>query len=203
MGVVYRHRNNHRVFALPEERWPFITAFIGIFLVGMESVWYHLSPDNETLVWDRLPMTIGFMSMFAIVISDRVSVRAGTVSLPVLLLSGVASVIYWHFSEQAGQGDLRFYILVQFLPMLVIPFALWLLPGRYSGARYWWLMLLWYLVAKLAEYLDGPVFAMTGDMISGHTLKHLAAAMAAWQLVNYADKRIYTQKVESRGRVCW
>jgi len=95
---------------------PYIIAFIGVTFVAFGSSYYHWAPGNETLLWDRLPMTISFMSLFAAVIADRINRRAGLyILLPVLLAAGVLSVFYWNFTELAGQGDLRPYAIVQFL----------------------------------------------------------------------------------------
>jgi len=43
--------------------------FAGIFLTGMGSAHYHLYPSNQTLFWDRLPMTLVFVSLFSLALS--------------------------------------------------------------------------------------------------------------------------------------
>lgn len=100
---------------------PYRIFFIGVLLTGFGSAYYHWSPNNQTLVWDRLPMTIAFMAFFSALVGESMSLRAGQRLLWPLLISGIASVAWWHFTEQAGRGDLRPYILVQFLPILLIP----------------------------------------------------------------------------------
>lgn len=184
--AIHRHRQE---CILPKEYWLWAVFFAGATLVGFGSGYYHLSPSNQTLVWDRLPMTIAFMSLFAIIIMERVHSRAGLYLFPVLLICGIASVWYWNHTEMLGQGDLRPYALVQFFPMIAIILMLWLFPARYSGTRYLVYTLGWYVLAKLLEHFDKEVFALTAQLVSGHTLKHLAAAIGIYMLVLYIRKR--------------
>ena len=96
------------------ERWPWATLFVGVALTAPGSGWYHLAPDNARLVWDRLPMTIGFMGLLSVVLAERVSESAARRLFPWLILLGMARVLYRDWTEQAGAGDLRLYGLVQF-----------------------------------------------------------------------------------------
>ena len=163
--------------------------FFGIALVAFGSGYYHLNPDNHTLVWDRLPMTIAFMSLFAIIISEFINVRLGSILLFPLVLIGIASVFYWQWTEANGVGDLRFYALVQFLPILLIPIMLLMYRSKYSHiSGYWWL-LLFYVAAKALEYYDSQVFELLGALISGHSIKHVAAALGTYMLFLSYKKR--------------
>ena len=162
------------------------------FLIGAGSGYYHYSPDNQTLFWDRLPMTLGFMGVFAAVISERVSARAGWWLLGPFLVWGVVSVEVWRRTELAGAGDLRMYALVQFYPMLAIPLILWLFPPRYTASHRVWQMILWYMAAKILEAADVPIHRLLGLQMSGHALKHLAAAMALWMPLRMLSERTPT-----------
>lgn len=162
----------------PELRSGYLAFFIGVALLGPGSMYYHLSPDNATLVWDRLPMTIAFMAMFAFVIAEYLSVPAGRALLWPLLVIGVVSVFYWHFSELQGRGDLRLYALVQFLPLVLIPAIMLLFRPAFSDVAYLWAMLGAYLLAKVAELLDKPIFQVFP--LSGHSIKHLVAAWGVY-----------------------
>jgi hypothetical protein len=133
-------------------------------------------------------MTIGFMALLAAIMAERVSVTAGIVLLPALLLAGAASVVYWYAGEFRGAGDLRLYVLVQFAPAALIPLTLWLFPPRYTHGGYLVGVIAIYGAAKLFEALDGPIFSM-GHLLSGHTLKHLTAALAAWWLLRGLNAR--------------
>jgi len=150
--------------------------FVGIVLTGLGSVWYHLHPDNHTLIWDRLPMTIAFMAFFSVILRECVHEDTGKKMLWPLLFLGVLSVYYWQMTESRGHGDLRFYFLVQFLPMLLIPLILLLFRKKGFPKRYFWLVLLAYVFAKVLELNDVEIFHATG--ISGHTIKHVMAAIA-------------------------
>mgnify|MGYP001819647316 CR=1 FL=1 len=150
--------------------------FAGILLTAFGSAYYHLAPANETLVWDRLPMTIGFAGLLTIIIAEFVSASAARRLLVPFLLVGLASVAYWGWTESRGVGDLRPYALVQFLPMLLIPLVLLTHQPTIGERKYFWWMLLFYLVAKILEFLDPAVLSM-GQLVSGHSLKHVVAAM--------------------------
>jgi hypothetical protein len=163
--------------------------FLGIASTSAGSSWYHLAPDNARLVWDRLPMTIAFMALFAAMISERIDLRAGLRWLVPLLLVGLASVLYWHWTEQSGAGDLRPYAAVQFFPLLAIPLLLLLFPARYTRTGDIWVALAWYALAKLFEELDGPIYDLSARIVSGHTLKHLAAAASAWTFLRMLRRR--------------
>lgn len=176
-GLRELHRGTPAI--LPEFRMGYRVFFAGIALVGPGSAYYHLAPDNLTLVWDRLPMTLAFMALLAIVIAEYIAVPAGRAFLWPLLFVGIVSVFYWHLTEVQGHGDLRLYGLVQFLSLLVIPLILLLFRSRFGGAAYLWAALAAYGLAKVAELLDEPLFQLMAPL-SGHALKHLLAALGAY-----------------------
>jgi hypothetical protein len=169
--------------------------FLGILLTGFGSAYYHANPDNDTMVYDRLPMTIVFMTILSATFSEVIDERVGKILLLPLLLLGTGSVLWWIHTEHRGAGDLRWYGLVQYYPVLLIQLVLVLYPakpdhgstGDLSGGTHRGVGLLigavsWYVVAKLCEYFDRECYTLTG-FISGHTLKHFFAALATWLLV--------------------
>jgi len=164
------------------DRWPYVALFSGVFLTAIGSSYYHLAPDNARLVWDRLPMTVGFMGLLAALVSERVDRSAGRTLLVPLLIAGVASVLYWDWTEVRGAGDLRPYFLVQFGSLLLVALILLLYPSSGSDTRYIVGGLVVYVLAKIFEVADAEIFAI-GGMVSGHTLKHLVAAAGVWCLV--------------------
>jgi len=174
-------------FLDPRERWPYAFAFLGLLLTAIGSSYYHLSPDNARLLWDRLPMTITFMAMVAAMIAERISVRAGLSFLPLLLLIGVSSVLQWYASEARGAGDLRFYAAVQTCSALVLLLAL-IFPKRYTRSSDLAVVVGFYAFAKVLEIFDKPIFAAQ-HIVSGHTLKHLAAAAAGYWILRMLQKR--------------
>jgi hypothetical protein len=186
---LYKLQSPGKLKVLSETRTAYTMFFFGTLLVGFGSMYYHITPNNQTLVWDRLPMTIAFMALFSIIISEFISPRSGKFLLYPLILAGMSSVLYWYFSEIQGHGDLRLYVLVQFYPILVIPVILICYRSKCSHAHaYWWLLLI-YIIAKVFEYLDIEIYNASG-FISGHSLKHLAASMGVYLLLHYYQKRI-------------
>jgi hypothetical protein len=170
------------------EPWPYFAVFVGLLLTAFGSSYYHLAPDNARLVWDRLPMTIAFMGLVAAMIAERISVSSGTYSLPVLLLIGMSSVVWWWHTESIGAGDLRFYAAVQVYAVLVLPIFL-LLPARYTRGRDFLVIFAFYVLAKIFETLDRQIFALSGGSLSGHTLKHLAAGAAGLWILRMLKRR--------------
>lgn len=168
-----------RLFVQRRERWPYLLFFLGVALTGIASAWYHLQPDNERLVWDRLAISVALMSWLAAVIAERIRVAAGLVLLPALLAAGAAAVLYWGATEAQGAGDLRAYGVVHFYPALLIPLLILLFPPRYTRGGDVLVVLGLYGAALAAELFDRPIFAL-GGLLSGHTLKHILAALAAY-----------------------
>lgn len=167
----------------------YLTAFAGCFLVAAGSAWYHWQPDNTTLFWDRLPMTIVFMALLAAVIAERIHSRLGAGLLLPFIFLGVWSVEIWRRGELTGLGDLRFYAIVQFYPILILPLILWLFPARYTGEKAWWGIFGSYGVAKLFESADIFLFRWSGGALSGHPLKHVFAALSICLLARMLARR--------------
>lgn len=170
------------------ERWPWSVFFLGIAATGLTSAYYHWAPDNAGLFWDRLTMAIAFMGWLAAHLAERVGVRAGLALLPVLLLLGPGAVVYWSLSEAAGAGDLRPYGFMHFYPALLVPILLWLFPPRYTRVGDVLVVLALYAAALAAEQLDRSLLALSG-MLSGHTLKHLLAALAVYWALRMLQRR--------------
>ena len=153
----------------------YIVFFAGVGATGLGSAWYHLLPNNATLVWDRLPMTVAFMGLFTVIIGEYVCHRGARRLLIPLLLIGAASVFYWQYTESTGVGDLRPYALVQFMPMILIPILLLAYRSDFGWQGVYWSMIVLYACSKLFEYFDYNVYSM-GQLLSGHSIKHLVAA---------------------------
>ena len=188
-GLAMMVRNPGPRFGAPFERWAYLVVFSGAVRVGMGSGYYHLHPDNRTLFWDRLPMTLVFMALLSAAVAERLHAKVGALLLLPFLLLGILSAEVWRMGELTGVGDLRFYLLVQFYPMLAIPVMMVLFPPRYTRTKDMAWLVLWYLAAKALEQWDGAVFRATGGIMSGHALKHVAAAMAVAALVLMVARR--------------
>lgn len=159
---------------------PFAVFFAGLVLVGPASGYYHWEPNSETLFWDRVFLTVAFMGLVAAIVADRVHQRWATGwGLALLVAAGFGSVLSWSVGEARGAGDLRAYFLVQFYPLLAVPLVLWLFPeGSRVKTRFVGYAIGFYVLAKIAEIYDPEIFALLGGAISGHSIKHLLAALS-------------------------
>jgi hypothetical protein len=166
------------LFDAPSERRAYLLFYFAELLTCFGSAYYHAWPASTTLVWDRLVFSLMLTSFFAMIIAEFVNTRAGTAVLAPLAVAGVTSVLYWHWTETMGRGDLRPYVVIQFYPMLVMPLILWMFPSRYPRPDLLFAAWLLYGVAKYCEIQDHAIYELTG-LWSGHTLKHLVAAGAS------------------------
>ena len=151
--------------------------FIGLVLTGIGSSYYHLNPNNATLVYDRLPMAISFMALVSAMCVDY---GFHKIKLYPAILLGVASVLYWALWQ-----DLIFYVLVQFVSLIWIFVLLRFYKSPYvSNSNLYW-ALACYVLAKVLEHFDREVFAFLP--ISGHSLKHLSAAFSGFFIIRHVQ----------------
>lgn len=177
-----------RTFREPVERWPYVVFFAGLLLTGVGSAYYHWEPGNVRLAWDRLPLAITVMGLLAATIAERIGVKAARWLLGPLVTIAAGSVVYWHWTEQRGVGDLRLYALVQFYPIVAVPLMLWWLAPRYTRGGDLLAAAATYAAARAPELLDGWILSVT-RVVSGHTLKHLLAALAGYWVLRMLRHR--------------
>lgn len=178
-GFIHCRKSDAMVY-----RPAWIFFFTGVAIVSIGSGYYHWNPTSETLVWDRLPMTIAFMGLFVALLSEYLEKRLGKVLLLPALLLGLASVLYWYKFD-----DLRLYIWVQLIPLLTVPVVMALFRPRYSHQ---WMLLLAlgsYILAKVTETYDREIFNLTQQFIGGHSIKHLLAAAGCFSVLVMLKKR--------------
>ena len=181
--------SGRRAFRDARETLPYIVFFLGVMLIGFASAYYHLAPDHARLSWDRGAMALAMMAWFAAILGERLDVTLARRLLPLLVAAGLASVAWWLWSETQGRGDLRPYLLMQAAPMLLIPLLLWRTPPRYSRSSDIMVVIGLYGLALLLDYGDRAVFSATGSMVSGHTLKHVFAALAVVAVLRHLQQR--------------
>ena len=186
-GLYHLTRGN--TLHIEQQIYPvYFCFFLAVLLVTFGSGWYHWAPSNDTLIWDRIPLSVGTMSFFTILIAERISIALAKKLFPLLLFAGIASTVYWFVSELAGNGDLRPYALVQVLPMLLMPALLLLLRGTYNCSAYLWGFLACFLCARICEWLDIEIYNWL-NIISGHSLKHIAAGIGCLLFLHYLKIR--------------
>jgi hypothetical protein len=162
--------------ALRPGRGGWLVFFFALLLTSAGSAWYHLAPDNARLVWDRLPIALACAGLLAA--CWRETIGAGRWLTPALAACALASVAWWRYTDLQGTGDLRPYLLLQFLPLVLVPLLQWqhdapmverLAIGGAMGL---------YVLAKAFELSDHATLQALG-LVSGHTVKHLLATLAA------------------------
>lgn len=149
-------------------------VFIGTALVFPGSTLYHLSPSDATLVWDRLPIGVAFAGFFVALLAEHTGEEGRRGSRPALaglLALAALSVGWWRVT-----GDLSAWVWIQLGPMLAVPLVLWLLPAQWTHRHYYLYALACYAAAKLLELWDQRIMDWSAGLVSGHSLKHLAAA---------------------------
>jgi hypothetical protein len=180
------------------ERWIYALFFLGVAFTSVGSAYYHMAPDNARLVWDRLPMTIAFMSLVAATWAERIDTRAGVRLLVPLLALGIASVVYWRLSAVHGVENLRPYLAVQYGSIAVVLAIAALLPSAYTGGNGIYAVAALYGFAKVAEHFDAAIFEQT-SLVSGHSVKHLLAACAIYRILRMLEERAVVGRQQPKG----
>jgi len=162
---------------------------VSLMLTAAGSSFYHLAPDNARLVWDRLPIALACAGLIAATRSELRADGNGRYEVVLLALFAVISVAWWYATDLLGHGDLRPYLFLQGMPLLLIPLwqTIFRAPRRERIA--FGLAIFFYVMAKVAEQYDHELFTMLG-WISGHTIKHLLATGGAAILTNTLIERV-------------
>ncbi|XP_022639414.1 uncharacterized protein LOC106766436 isoform X1 [Vigna radiata var. radiata] len=205
IGLVLCHRRSYFNISLEGELWGWKCFYAGVTSVAFGSSYYHLHPDDASLLWDRIPfhnfdssilvwlleMTVAFASLLAILIIERIDAKKGTHAIVPLIMIGIIINVYWRFFD-----DIRLYILAQSAACIAIPLMATLLPPMYTHSPYWLWASGFYLLAMLQETTDRVIYAFTFHIVSGHTLKHLSAAMVPAILsLMLAKRSVYSDKL--------
>jgi len=167
--------------------WLFLVALL---LTAAGSSYYHLAPDNSRLFWDRLPIALACAGLVAAVFPELQPRANGRLWATLMAIAATLSVLWWSYTDsRAGQGDLRPYLFIQALPLVLIPLwqAVYRAP-REDRIAYGAAILL-YVASKVVEIYDREIYALLGWM-SGHTAKHLLAALASWVVVRRLCNRV-------------
>ena len=168
IGIRFCYRTK---LALARTSWA--VFFVGVALVSFGSAYYHIDPNHTTLFWDRLPMTVAFMSLLIAILVEFIDPAYERVGLPLAISVGVAAILYWLVVD-----DLRFYAWVQFAPLACIPIILIVVRTPGANISYLFAGLALYFLAKVAEFYDHEIYALLDGALSGHSLKHVLAGTA-------------------------
>ncbi|MDM0017395.1 hypothetical protein [Variovorax saccharolyticus] len=148
--------------------------FAGLVLTALGSAFYHLQPDDLRLAADRAGMAVAFAGLVGFAVCERVSARAGWPAAWFTFGGGLLAAAVCHVS-----GNALPWALLQLGGMaLVLALALTRPVAGAIGLKLGW-VLFFYALAKLFELADHAIYAATHQLLSGHSLKHLTAALAA------------------------
>jgi len=187
--LVYERRNESEIS--DDEVSIQITLFSGMILTFAGSVWFHLDPNDSTMLWDRLGMSVVIGSCISLLIHDMYDRNlAGNIHLPIVVIS-IISVLWWPVFD-----DLRFYFIIKHHPFILFPILLLFgnrIYDKVSG-YYWGLSM--FILATIFEFTDLKIFEITG-FISGHTLKHIFAGIGLWFIMAMIrDRKLLTVEEE-------
>lgn len=164
---------------------PLITIIVGAFLTCFGSAYFHNNPNSDTLFWDRMPMTIGFSGVVILMLMDRLHYHKLVIPLSiVLVMTGLLTVFGWHTKI----FTLRPYLIVQYGCLIFTFLTLLLTKPSYIKTGTMLFALSFYVLAKLTEKYDILIFNITSNAISGHTIKHLLAAVAIFLILHQFKK---------------
>lgn len=150
----------------------------GLMLTGIGSAIYHWAPSAYTLVWDRSGMAIAFAGMLSLALAEHVSQTFAQRALSGLVAAALFSAwlpvmngnaLPWGLMQLGGV-----VLLAQLARQPLAADAIGIRLNRVIGL---------YLLAKALELSDAIVFHASAELISGHSLKHFAAALAAWPVM--------------------
>jgi hypothetical protein len=177
------------------ENQAYACFFGATILAAAGSTYYHLAPDDARLLWDRLPIGLATTVLPIAVLCDHFGAKAARPLILPALAAGAVSAIYWRMSELAGHGNVVPYLMLQLLAVVAV-LVLALRPGRYTRGRDLWVVVGLYGLARLAEVLDAALYR-AGELLSGHTLKHLLAALAAAWVLRMIRLRVPVTPVQA------
>jgi hypothetical protein len=163
----------------PATRQAAMVFFVGLGLTFFSSSFYHWAPEAWGLALDRAGMAVAFAGVLGLVAAQRVSLRAARWTWPTVLAAGLFAILL-----QRLAGVIAPWAVVQFGGMAVV---LWACTQRAQPAALgirWGVLIGIYAAAKLLELGDAWVFDAAQGWVSGHSLKHVVASLAALPVIS-------------------
>lgn len=189
------------IFLKDQKDFNLILIALGSILVFVGSSFYHLAPSDARLLWDRLPISIVFAGVLSYSLSQNnliVEKYKNTFNIGYLLFS-MFSVIFWYVGSLSHANWLGPYVFVQFGGMITLIYIAFTGENKSFNKKIW-SVLVWYMLAKLCESFDQTIFSLTHEVLSGHTLKHLFAALALYDWFPKENKeKVITSKTMKLG----
>jgi hypothetical protein len=174
-GWVLRHASNQ-----PAQFPGMIVAAFGLLFTAFGSAYYHMAPNDATLVWDRLPMTIVFAGILAMLWTSWSGQRVGWAQMLIMVVVSPATVGYWLLFNSLWP-----YAILQFGGLMLIVGMT--LTRKVDGVVAWTLVIVFYGVAKIFESLDWQIWELTHHVIAGHALKHVSSGLAGGSMILVAN----------------
>lgn len=169
------------IFLKDQKDFNLILIAIGSILVFFGSSFYHLLPTDARLLWDRLPISMVFAGIlsYSLFANNLIPEKYKNKFNVGYLLFSICSVVFWYVGSLQQQTWLGPYVFVQFGGILTLIYIA-LKGENKSFNKKIWAVLMWYILAKLCEHFDQSIFNLTHELFSGHTLKHVFAAIALY-----------------------
>lgn len=159
---------------------------LSILLTGFGSAYFHWTPQPDTLTWDRFPMTLAFAGLCSLIAGDRFGKNMGWSLFIILLPLGPICV----FAYKANFWTLRPYAALQLATVLFVLISVIIKPkGKMPNSLFYWALGL-YALAKVFEKHDHQVFDFLSNCLSGHSIKHILAALALYKILSFFQKKI-------------
>lgn len=156
---------------------------LGLWFTTVGSGIFHWQPNAAGLAVDRMAMSVIFAGLLGMAVAQHISERAGLVTMvTVLTLAPAAAAVAWFTGNATPWGTVQYGGMLLLLALVV---------SRTDQTRTVLVkVLLMYGLAKACEMADEVVWQLTNGLVSGHTLKHLVAAVAVmpmWEMLVYRD----------------
>ncbi|XP_020593472.1 uncharacterized protein LOC110033745 isoform X1 [Phalaenopsis equestris] len=176
-GLVFCLSGSCFGISLKGELWGWVLFYAGTAAAAFGSAYYHLKPDDDRIIWERLPMMISTISLLSNLVIERLDERVGISCLISLLM-----LVFVSATIERTFDDLRLCIIFHFIPCIAIPVLVFLFPPKYTHSTYWFWATGFYLLSRFESVADMKVYSIDRYIISGHSLEHLCLAMVAFIL---------------------
>lgn len=164
-------------------RWIWFWFFVCQLLATLGGMVYHWAPADVSFIWDQVPKSAASTLFAFAFLAERVDRRFGHPNaIATALIASLLGGIWWLYTLGLEQvGDLRPLMWLEMLPVLLVATGAWTLNGRLLTRQDWLRSQLSFVLAQALDWADHSLYVATGQVVSGHSLRHLAlAACCGW-----------------------